>query len=462
MWAGSRRLKVVSWIRPREHNLIVNIGSLALCGLLAGVVVAAAFFPSVAMSGLLAKESLEHFDQLPAELTVREGPQISYVYASDGKTLLTAMYDENRRNIPLEEIGDTMIDAIIAAEDNNFYEHNGVDTRGIMRAFVANIAADQVTQGASTITQQFVRLSLTYFSTDLQDVVDATEETTARKLREARMAIAVEKQMSKEEILERYLNLAYFGEGAYGIFAASQVYFGKPPDELEIHEAAMLAGMVQAPSQFSPATEEENGPAFQRRNWVIDQMVSTGAITTAQAAEAKATPLEVEPERPTCVSGSSPTTGVFCDYFYRWWLEQEEFGATPWEREQRLRSGGYHIVTTLDLKVQKIAKDHVENTVKTGDNRALMLAVVEPGTGKVRALATNRNFKLDDPDNPQNKPHSDPKLREKGVRGTYPNTTNPLLTGGGDISGYQGGSTFKIFTHRPLERAYSVLGSFVR
>lgn len=212
----------MSWIRPRDHNLFVNFGSLLLCGLVAGVVVAAAFFPGVALSGLLAKESLEQFDQLPSELIVDDGPQISYVLAADGETRLAAMYDENRRNVPLHDVAPIMIDAIISAEDRAFYEHNGVDVRGIARAFVANTAADEITQGASTITQQFVRLSLTYFSDDLEDVVAATEDTTGRKLREARYAIAVEHRLTKDEILNRYLNLAYFGEGAYGIFAASQ------------------------------------------------------------------------------------------------------------------------------------------------------------------------------------------------------------------------------------------------
>src|SRR5690606_13456662 len=173
---------------------------------------------------------------------------------------------------------------------------NGVDVRGIARAFVANTAADQITQGASTITQQFVRLSLTYFSEDLQDVVDATEETTGRKLREARYAIALEQRLSKEEILNGYLNLAYFGEGWYGIFAASQGYFNKRPSELELHEAAFLAGLVQAPSRYSPS---EGGlqAAVERRNWVLDQMVEIGAVTAEEAAQAKQVALDIEPQR---------------------------------------------------------------------------------------------------------------------------------------------------------------------
>jgi membrane peptidoglycan carboxypeptidase len=453
----------VSWWRPREHNILFNLGSLIVCGLVAGVVVAAAFFPAMALSGLAAKESFERFDQLPTELIVEDGPQISYLYASDNETRLTAMYDEFRRNVPLHDISPHLINAIIAAEDRKFYEHNGVDVRGIARAFLANTTADQVTQGASTITQQFVRLSLTYFSDDLEDVVEATEDTTGRKLREARYAIAVEQQLSKEEILNRYLNLAYFGEGAYGIFAASAVYYNKRPAELEYYEAAFLAGLVQSPSEFTPTTEEGLARATARRDWVLDQMVETQTITPEEAAEGKTVDLsEIEPRRPSnmCVGVSKNYWGFFCDYFYRWWLEQEAFGATPWERERALRGGGFRITTTMDLELQEEMKNNVEETLETGDERALMLAAIEPTTGAVRALSTNRNFALDDPQDPQNGRHTDPAKREQGLRGTYPNTTNPLITGGGDITGYQGGSTFKLFTAiAALEEGYPLATS---
>ena len=446
----------VSWMRPRDHNIFVNIGSLVVCALVAGVVVAAAAFPGAWFSGLMTRDALTQFDELPAELTVLEGPQISYLYAADGETLIASMYDENRRNISFDEIPQLMIDALLAAEDRNFYDHNGVDVRGIARALVANVDAGETTQGASTVTQQFVRLALTYFADHPQEIVEATEETTGRKLREARLAIAVEKEMSKEEILERYLNLAYFGEGAYGIFAASQVYFGKKPADLGIHEVAMLAGIIKAPSQFSPASEDRLPAATERRNWVIDQMVETGVITRAEATEAKQVELEAHAQRQPneCVNTAENHWGFFCDYFYRWWMEQETFGATRWERERRLKGGGYHIVTSLDLDVQESMKQHVDEEVMNYHENggldsaaeypnALMLAAVEPGTGKVRAMATNRVFSLDESGNG---PHTDPVKRRQGLTGTYPNTTNPLMSGGGDIDGYQAGSTFKIFT----------------
>jgi len=447
----------VTLMRKRDHNPLTNAASLLICGLLAGVVVAAAAFPAVAMSGLAAKAGAETFDKLPSELTVKRAPQISYLYAADGKTTLAAMYDENRRDVPIKDVAPIMRAAIIAAEDHNFYEHNGVDVKGVARAFVANQGAGETTQGASTLTMQYVRLAIAYSATHPEDVIAATEDTNARKLREMKYAMQLTKEMTKDEVLERYLNIAPFGNGAYGVFAASQVYFSKQPADLTIDEAAMLAGLVKAPTAFDPTTPGGYPQAVDRRNYVIDNMVKTGAITQEEADEAKAVELVVNGKRAPngCVAANKNHWGFFCDFFYRWWMEQETFGATSYDRERRLKSGGYHIVTSLDLQTQDAAKNAVEDALKTGSKHALMVAAVEPGTGYVRGMAVNRNYKLDDPDNPKNKLSSDPKKADKGIRGTYPNTTNPLLTGGGDITGYQFGSTFKIFPLvAALEKGY--------
>ncbi|MBE1486462.1 transglycosylase domain-containing protein [Plantactinospora soyae] len=435
-------------MRKRDHNVFTNAASLLICGLLAGVVVAAAAFPAVAMSGLAAKAGSETFDKLPTELTVKKAPQISYMYASDGKTPLATMYDENRRDVALKDVAPTVGKALIAAEDKRFYEHNGVDMNGVARAFVANNQAGVTTQGASTLTMQYVRLTIAYSATHPQDVVAATEDTSARKLREMRYALQLDADLSKDEILEGYLNIAPFGNGAYGIFAASQVYFGKLPKNLKLDEAAMLAGMVKAPSDNDPTTKSGYPAAVERRNWVLDQMVETKAITPEEATAAKAVKLTVKDKRTPngCVATNKNDWGFFCDFFYRWWMQQETFGPTQYDRERRLKSGGYSIVTTLDAKTQKAAKDAIERNVKTGKKEAMMLAAVEPGSGRVRALAVNRNYKLDDPKKPANKISTNPAKKRKNIRGTYPNTTNPLLTGGGDITGYQAGSTFKIFT----------------
>ncbi|MGS2612985.1 penicillin-binding protein [Micromonospora sp. LZ34] len=435
-------------MRKRDHNVLTNAASLLICGLLAGVVVAAAAFPAVAMSGLAAKAGAETFGALPKELTVARAPQISYLYASDGKTPLATMYDENRRDVKLADISPVMQKAIIAAEDHDFYKHNGVDINGVARAFVNNQNSGADRQGASTLTMQYVRLAIAYSATHPADVVAATEDTSARKLREMRYALQIDKELSKDEILERYLNIAAFGNGAYGVYAASQVYFGKPPKNLKIEEAAMLAGMVKAPSSFDPTTKSGHPLAKDRRDYVIENMFEIGAITRQEADAAKATDLVVKDKRTPngCVDTTEKGWGFFCDYLYRWWMQQETFGSTSYDRERRLKSGGYQITTTLDVQAQRGADKAVRKAKSETAKEAAMVAVVEPGTGRVRALAVNRTFKLDDPKKPTNKAHSNPKQRNKGKRGNYPKTVNPLLTGGDGITGYQAGSTFKIFT----------------
>lgn len=444
-------------MRKGDHNLLTNAASLLICGLLAGVVVAAAAFPAVAMSGLAAKAGAETFDKLPSELTVKQSPQITNVFARDGKTLIAVMYDENRQDVPLKAVAPIMQKAMIAAEDHDFYKHNGVDVAGIARAFVANKGAGQTQQGASTLTMQYVRLSIAYSAEHPSEVVAATEDTNARKLREMRYALALEKQVGKDQILERYLNIAPFGNGAYGVAAAARVYFNKKPADLTIDESAMLAGMVKAPSQNDPTTPGGYPMAVDRRAYVIDQMVEIGAITPEQATKAKAVKLTVKGKRTPngCVATKKNDWGFFCDYFYRWWLAQETFGATPYDRERRLKSGGYNVVTSLDPKVQTAARKNIKDEIGVNSPNAMMLAAVEPGTGRVRAMAVNRTYGLDDPAHPKNKMSSNPAKKRKGIRGTYPITTNPLITGGGDITGYQAGSTFKIFTAvAALEKGY--------
>jgi membrane peptidoglycan carboxypeptidase len=445
-------------MRKRDHNLLTNAVSLLICGLLAGVVVAAAAFPAVAMSGLAAKAGAQTFDQLPSEIKDQRAPQITRVFASDNKTLIALMFDEFRSDMGLEDISKNMQNAIIAAEDHEFYKHNGVDLKGVARAFVANNNG-QTKQGASTLTMQYVRMSIAYSATSPQEVVDATKDTPKRKVTEMRYALQVEKELTKDQILERYLNIAPFGNGAYGVYAASQVYFGKKPKDLKIEEAALLAGLVKAPSAFNPATASGYPLALDRRNYVIGDMLDIGAITPEQAAAAKATKMKKTVKRAGngCVSVPKNNWGFFCDYFYRWWMDQETFGATTYDRERRLKSGGYRVITSLSVKTQKAAHSNIQKRYKTSKNHphALMEAAVEPGTGRVRALAVNRNFKIDDPSDPQNQISTNPDKKRKKIRGTYPNTTNPLLTGGGDINGYQGGSVFKMFTLvAALEKGY--------
>jgi membrane peptidoglycan carboxypeptidase len=443
-------------MRGRVRSAWADGALLLLCAVLTGVLVAGVAFPVVALSGLLARSGVRTFEALPADLAVERTPQASEVYAADGRTLLARFFDQNRRDARPADVSPHMRAAIVAAEDHSFFAHPGVDVRGVVRAFVAN-RAGAPQQGASTLTMQLVRMSITYSATRPADVARANEDTTMRKVREVRLAMRMEKTFGKEQILQRYLNIAAFGNGTYGVHAASRFYFGKLPRDLTVAESATLAAMVREPGRYDPLTAPGHRRTVERRNWVIDQMVETGAISAGQGAAATAVALTVRGERPRagCAPAAPNHWGFFCDYFYRWWLAQEAFGASVYDRERRLSGGGYRIVTTLDPRVQSAARANVERRLSTRDRDALMLAAVEPGTGRVRALATNRVFGLDDPVRPRNRPASDPKKAARGLRGSYPTTMNPLLTGDRGLAGYQAGSTFKIFTVvAALERGY--------
>jgi membrane peptidoglycan carboxypeptidase len=442
-------------MRQRDHNIFANAASLLICGILAGIVVAAAAFPAIAMGGLAAKVSADDFGNLPNSLPTTQPPQISYVYAADGKTLLATFYDENRHDIPFDQMPLIMRDAIIAAEDQRFYQHHGVDLQGILRAFLSNQGGGD-TQGASTLTQQYVRQAITYSASSPAEVIAATEQTAGRKAREANLALHLERVMTKDQILQNYLNIASFGHGAYGIYAASQVYFNKEPKDLTLAEAALLAALPKAPSDLDPVTESGRKKALERRTYVLTQMAKLGMITQADADAAEKAELKVTGNRTPngCIATGQPDWGFFCDFFYRWWVAQPAFGADEGERAGRLKANGYHIITTLDPKVQASAKLNVEKEIGTGSSDALMLAAIEPGTGQVKAMAANRYFGLD---TSGNQPSSDPAKRSAGIKGTYPTTTNPIISGGGDISGYKAGSTFKIFTMlTALEKGYTL------
>jgi membrane peptidoglycan carboxypeptidase len=435
-------------MRKRDHGILANAASLLLCGLLAGLVVAAAAFPALAMTGLSAKAGADTFESMPADFDVLPSPQISNVYASDGKTLLASVYNENRRDVPLSDVPLIMRQAMVAAEDKSFYKHHGVDLKGLLRAAVKNQQTGNK-QGASTLTMQYVRQVIQYSARTPQDVVDATEQTPARKIREMKYAIALEKRLTKEQVLEKYLNIAAFGEGAYGIWAASQVYFNKPPAELSPPEAALLASLVKAPSDFDPATEKGRVRAMERsRNYTLKNMVEMEYITQQQYDEYVQVEPKIVGKRPpqgcTEVQGPELGAGFFCDYLLRWWGEQKEFGENQFERDNRLQSGGYKVITSLDLNTQKAAFQNAQtrkggDETEIGDFRAVLLAAVEPGTGRIQALATNRNFSNNESGNGPNK-----NPDKQGQKGNYPNTTVPMITGGPDVSGYQAGSVFKI------------------
>jgi membrane peptidoglycan carboxypeptidase len=403
----------------------------AVCGALAGWVLAAAALPAAAVAGLATKYVFDAYNRMPSELKIPPPAQASRLYAKDGKTLITRFYEEDRHVVPLSKVSPLMQRAMVAAEDRRFYQHGGVDLRSVVRAFVSNVKGNQNEQGASTLTMQYVR-NVLKGDEDLtpQQRIDATANTLRRKVQEMRYAQALEKRMSKQEILERYLNIAYFGAGAYGVESASQRYFGKPASALNLPEAALIAGLVQSPDTDNPISGDRTA-ALNRRGYVLDSMVEMKVITPEQAARAKATPLALKPKADESPNGCTSVPeehndwGFFCDYFVQWWDSHPEFGETEAERETTLKRGGYDIVTSLDPKIQAVAQSSSVGVYGYGSPRALPLAVVQPGTGHVLAMAVNKRYSL-----------------APGAG----NTVNQLVGGGGGVNGYQAGSTFKMFT----------------
>ncbi|HEX2145229.1 MAG TPA: transglycosylase domain-containing protein [Glycomyces sp.] len=426
----------------RDRSPLGDAIALLICGVLAGVLAAAAAFPLVGLAGLVAEDSVASFESLPTELTKPTLPQTSYVYASDGETLITSFYEENRREVKLDEVSPVMIDALLAAEDSKFYEHNGVDWVGIVRAAVANQAGDS--QGASTLTMQFVRNTLIYSASTIDEVIEASEDTYERKLREARYAMGIEETMSKEEILQGYLNVIYLGNQAYGVHAGSYSYFNKPPSELTTAEAATLASLPKFPSYADGLLDGEGDDTqiVERRNWILQRMADLEMITRAEADEAQALPLGLNPRpvRSECVDVATPNWGFFCDYFKDWWSQQEAFGADERERISLLKRGGFKIVTSLDPELQQSAMDAIHDKIDDDDKRALGSVTLTPGTGHIRSMAVNRVYSLDQT---ENGPRSD---GDDSKPSNYPNTTIPLLSGNEQSSGFPAGSTFKMFT----------------
>ncbi|MFG1951005.1 transglycosylase domain-containing protein [Micromonospora sp. NPDC048830] len=428
-------------------------------GLIAGVVVAGALYPVAALTGLGAKTTAHAVEQKTNILRTALPAETSYLYAPDGKTVLTMFYEEYRRYTKLSDMSPNIQQAIVAAEDARFYQHRGVDPKGVARAFVANSRSGGVSQGASTLTMQFVRMALRDSATTPKEVQEATQQTSLRKVKEMRMALDVEKELTKEQIMERYLNSAYFGHRAYGIFAAAQIFFSKTPATLTPVEAATVAGLVKSPSEYDPVTSDQKD-ATGRRNYVLDRMAQLGYLSPDAVAAAKAEPIKLNLSYPandcTSVPEKYNSWGFYCDYLKNWWSSQPAFGENRLERMDKLRRGGYRIVLSIDPKIQEAAEKGVGAKDGIGSPFANGIVVAEPGTGRIKAMAVNRKYSLDLSENgPSGNPEANPN-----VKATYPNTVAPLL-GGGDLPGYQAGSTFKMFpmlaalnSGLPLSTAY--------
>jgi membrane peptidoglycan carboxypeptidase len=409
-------------------GLAYSLVMFVVVSVLAGVLVAGLFIPFAGMAGVTSNAAATELQSLPAELATPTPATRSRVLMGNGKTL-AFFYDENRIPVKLKSIAPIMRTAQIAIEDHRYYEHGALDFKGTMRALVRNSAAGGTTQGGSSITQQYVKMvqiEACQAKGDTQCVKDAQAPTVQRKIRELRYAIAMEKKFTKDEILERYLNIAYYGEGAYGVEAAARHYYSTRASKLTLPQAAMLAGLVQNPDSNNPV----NNPsaALERRDVVVNRMVELKLITLAQAIEAKQAGFsqkDVTKTRNGCVGTRYP---FLCDYVRRTLLNTPSLGKTEDDRENMVNRGGLTIQTAIDPKTQDLAQQKVSSVVGPRDPVISTMNMIQPGTGLIIAMAQSRPVMGND--------------AKKGQ--TYWNLAAEPAMGG--IQGYQAGSTFKLFT----------------
>ncbi|WP_434443985.1 transglycosylase domain-containing protein [Lentzea sp. E54] len=376
----------------QRKRITRSVGKLAGFCLLAGLLVAGLLLPATATLGALSNNLSDQVKSTLDLMLTNEPPLMTTVTDKDGAPI-AHLYDQYRVRTPPEKISPHMKSALFAIEDRRFYDHQGVDWFASMRALARNNSSGEVQQGASTLTQQYVKNYLVHVlaRNDKNAQRAAQEQTISRKLREARIAVGLEAALSKDEILARYLDLVPFGSTIFGIAAAAQAYFETTPDKLTITQAATLAGMVNSPTALDPEARPDK--AIERRNLVIDAMVADGKLSNEEADPLKAGPLGLsKPVRPLqtgCV-GAGPSYGFFCSFLVEY-LTEAGFNL------EELKIGGYRIETTLDPKITEHAKQAVEaQAPKNTPGVANTMAVVRPGKNshEVVALVANRDYGL--------------------------------------------------------------------
>jgi len=395
---------------------------------LAGVLLAGFLLPMVGASGLVVKAASDHFEDLPnAFQTPSSLPQRTNILAADGSVLAQTWGDYgNRVVVPMNQINPDMPNALIAIEDSRYYQHGGIDLTGTVRAFFRDAQGGD-TQGGSTIAQQYVKnVLLLDAGTNKQRQQEAVADTIARKITELRYAVSVERAMSKEQILENYLNLVYFGNNSYGVQAAAQRYFSTTAALLTPPQAALLAAVVNSPTYYDPFTHPQN--ALARRNLVLEKMASPDLnyLSAKDAAAYEQTPLGLNPTPANsgCIAAGA-SASFYCNYVYTTLLADPDYGATRADREALWEQGGLTINTTMDPTAQNAAAKAVAAHTYPTDKVASAIAMIEPGTGRIKAMAQSRPM-------------------GNGTGHTYVNlAADPAHNG---TLGYQAGSSFKIFT----------------
>ncbi|TFD83888.1 PASTA domain-containing protein [Cryobacterium lactosi] len=418
----------------------------------AGVLVTVAVTPALAVSGMTATNTINVFENLPNYLKVDQLSQKSTIYALDGNGApyaLASFYDQNRVEVPIDSMSQFVQDAAVAGEDPRFYDHGGVDLQGTIRGALSTVTGGG-TQGGSSITQQYVKNVLVQKCEVLTDqdeldacYDDATETSPERKLKEMRLAIGVEKEYSKLEILQGYLNITLFGGSVYGIEAAAGYYFNTTAANLNASQSASLIAIVNNPEKFrldrpdSEANGAANGYAAnkERRDYILGEMLQYKKVSQEDYDAAIASPIEPTITEPSTGCQTAGGSAYFCDYVTHVLKSDPTFGEDEDTRMMNFRRGGYDIYTTLDLDLQlETETTMAENVPQTFDgwDVGAVATSVEVGTGRVLTMAQNKTYS------------QDPEVQALGAQYSGINYNTDFNQGGS--RGFQPGSTYKVFT----------------
>ncbi|MFB7945639.1 transglycosylase domain-containing protein [Kitasatospora phosalacinea] len=362
--------------------------------ILAGVLVAGMALPAVGAFGLTAKDTAESFDNIPDDFKQPTLSQASMIYDAKGG-LIAKVYDRDRTILTADQMAPVMRQAQVDIEDARFYEHGAVDLKGVLRAITKNAEAGTAAQGASTLTQQYVKnVFVEQAGDDQQAFLEATKKSLGRKIQELKYAIKLEEDLSKDQILTNYLNITFYGHQAYGVEAAANRYFSKSAKDLTVPEAAMLAGLVQNPTAYDPIAHPQ--AAKTRRNTVIDKLLEYKHITPEEAKAARDSELGIKYSEPQngCITAQNGM-GFFCDYVRHVVKQDPAFGATAADRQKLWAQGGLKINTTIDPDKQAAMYNAVTKKVYVTDPVSAAGSMVEPGTGKILAMAQTRPYGLD-------------------------------------------------------------------
>ncbi|ODQ93976.1 transglycosylase/D,D-transpeptidase PonA2, partial [Mycolicibacterium holsaticum] len=375
---------------PPRPPTTVTVIKLAWCALLASVLAAALMFPVVGGIGLVSNRASDVVANGSAQLVEGEVPQVSTMVDAKGN-VIAWLYSQRRFEVSSEDIANTMKLAIVSIEDKRFAEHNGVDWQGTLTGLSGYLSGNLDTRGGSTIEQQYVKnYQLLVIAQTEAERRAAIETTPARKLREIRMALTLDKTFTKPEILTRYLNLVSFGNGAFGVQDAAQTYFGVDASDLDWEQAALLAGLVQSTSTLNPYTNPDG--ALARRNVVLDTMIENIPEEAAALRAAKEKPLGILPQPKELPRGciAAGDRAFFCDYAL-------EYLARAGISKEQVAKGGYLIKTTLDPDIQapvKAAVNQFADPERAGV--ASVMSVIRPGkeSHPVLAMASSRTYGL--------------------------------------------------------------------